>query len=69
MRLVGWHHRLNGREFEQAPGAGDGQGGLTFTESQSRTRLMTEQQEQETASPQKKAVNPTEAMKGAAAST
>ena len=27
--MVGWHHRLNGREFEQAPGVGDGQGGLT----------------------------------------
>ena len=26
--MVGWHHRLDGREFEQAPGAGDGQGGL-----------------------------------------
>ena len=25
---VGWHHRLDGREFEQTPGAGDGQGGL-----------------------------------------
>ena len=23
--MVGWHHRLNGREFEQAPGVGDGQ--------------------------------------------
>ena len=23
-----WHHRLNGHEFEQAPGVGDGQGGL-----------------------------------------
>ena len=22
---VGWHHRLNGHEFEQAPGVGDGQ--------------------------------------------
>ena len=21
---VGWHHRLDGHEFEQAPGAGDG---------------------------------------------
>ena len=21
--MVGWHHRLNGHEFEQAPGAGD----------------------------------------------
>ena len=23
--MVGWHHQLNGNEFEQAPGAGDGQ--------------------------------------------
>ena len=26
--MVGWHHRLDGHEFEQAPGIGDGQGGL-----------------------------------------
>ena len=26
---VGWHHWLNGREFEQAPGDGEGQGSLT----------------------------------------
>ena len=26
--MVGWHHRLNGHEFEQAPGDGDGQGSL-----------------------------------------
>ena len=25
---VGWHHRLNGHEFYQAPRVGDGQGGL-----------------------------------------
>ena len=25
---VGWHHRLDGHEFEQAPGVGDGQGSL-----------------------------------------
>ena len=25
---VGWHHQLDGYEFEQAPGLGDGQGGL-----------------------------------------
>ena len=25
---VGWHHRLNEHEFEQALGVGDGQGGL-----------------------------------------
>ena len=26
--MVGWHHRLNGHEFEQAPGVGDGQDSL-----------------------------------------
>ena len=26
--MVGWHHGLDGHEFEQAPGVGDGQGGL-----------------------------------------
>ena len=26
--MVGWHHWLNGHEFEQAPGVGDGQGSL-----------------------------------------
>ena len=26
--IVGWHHWLNGHEFEQAPGVGDGQGSL-----------------------------------------
>ena len=28
--MVGWHHQLDGHEFEQAPGAGDGQGSLVF---------------------------------------
>ena len=26
--MVGWHHRPNGHEFEQALGVGDAQGGL-----------------------------------------
>ena len=26
--IVGWHHQLNGHEFEQAPGDGEGQGNL-----------------------------------------
>ena len=26
--MVGWHHQLNGHEFEQAPGVGGGQGSL-----------------------------------------
>ena len=23
--MIGWHHQVNGHEFEQAPGVGDGQ--------------------------------------------
>ena len=26
--MVGWHHRLNGHEFEKTPGDGEGQGSL-----------------------------------------
>ena len=26
--MVGWHHRLNGHESDEIPGAGDGQGAL-----------------------------------------
>ena len=26
--MVGWHHQLNGHEFEQAPGDGEGQESL-----------------------------------------
>ena len=26
--MVGWHHQLDGHEFEQAPGVGDRQGSL-----------------------------------------
>ena len=26
--MVGWHQQFNGREFEQAPGDGEGQEGL-----------------------------------------
>ena len=28
--MVGWHHRLNGHECEQALGVGDGQGSLEY---------------------------------------
>ena len=40
--MAGWHHRLNGREFEWTPGVGDGQGGLACCNSwvaKSQTRL------------------------------
>ena len=26
--MAGWHHQLDGHEFERTPGVGDGQGGL-----------------------------------------
>jgi len=28
--MVGWHHRLDGHEFEEAPGVGDGQRNLSI---------------------------------------
>ena len=41
--MVGWHHRLNGHEFETALRAGDGQGGLAGFDSWGRKELdMTE---------------------------
>ena len=36
--MVGWHHRLDGHEFE-ALGVGDGQGNLTSMGLQSQTGL------------------------------
>ena len=30
VEMAGWHHRLNGHEFEQALGVVDGQGGLAY---------------------------------------
>ena len=32
--MVGWHHRLDGHEFEQALGVGDEQGSLASMGSQ-----------------------------------
>ena len=37
--MVGWHHQLDGHEFEQAPGLGDGQGGLVCKDSDMTERL------------------------------
>ena len=31
--VVGWRHQLNGYEFEQAPGVGEGQGSLVCCSS------------------------------------
>ena len=39
--MVGWHHRLNGHEFEQALGVGDGQGSLACCSPRGRKELDT----------------------------
>ena len=31
--MAGWHHQLNGHEFEEILGVGDGQGGLACCDS------------------------------------
>ena len=42
--MVGWHHQLDGHEFEQAPGVGDRQRGLACCSPWGRKESdMTEQ--------------------------
>ena len=42
--MVGWHHQLNGHEFEQASGFSDGQGSLACCSPWGHKELdMTEQ--------------------------
>ena len=41
--MVGWHHQLHGHGFEQAPGAGDGQGSLECCSPWGRKELDTTQ--------------------------
>ena len=41
---VGWHHRLDGHECEQAPGVGDGQGGLACCSPWGRKKSDTTEQ-------------------------
>ena len=43
-KMVGWHHWLNGHEFEQVPGDGEGQGSLVCCSPWGHKELgMTEQ--------------------------
>ena len=42
--MVGWHHQLKEYEFEQAPGAGDGQGSLACCSPWSRKESDTTEQ-------------------------
>ena len=41
---VGWHHRLDGHEFQQAPGVGDGQGSLLCCSPWGHKKLDTTEQ-------------------------
>ena len=43
--MVGWHHQLNGREFEQALGDGDGQGSLVCCSPWGHKELDTTEQQ------------------------
>ena len=40
--MVGWHHQVNGHEFEQVLGVGDGQGGLVCCSPWGRNGADTE---------------------------
>ena len=42
--MVGQHHRLDGHEFEQALGVGDGQGSLVYFSSWSHKESDTAEQ-------------------------
>ena len=42
--LIGWHHRVNGHEFEQAPRDGEGQGSLACCSPRGRNELDTTEQ-------------------------
>ena len=40
-KMIGWHHRLNGYDFDQAPGDGEGQGSLACCSPWGRKELDT----------------------------
>ena len=42
--MAGWHHQLDGHEFELTPGVGDGQGGLACCDSWGRKESDTTEQ-------------------------
>ena len=43
-KMVGWHHQLNGHEFEQTLGDSEGQGSLTCCSPWDRKQLDTTEQ-------------------------
>ena len=49
--MVEWHHRLDGHEFEQARGVGDGQGALACCSPWGRRESDTTEQQNESFQP------------------
>ena len=52
--MAGWHHRLDGHEFEWTPGVGDGQGGLVCCNSWGHKESNTTEQLNKYVGPVKK---------------
>ena len=42
--MIGWHHRLDGHEFEKTPGVGNGQGSLACCSPWGRKESVTTEQ-------------------------
>ena len=38
--MVGWHHRLNGHEFEQTPGGSEGQGSTSKNKNRNQPQIF-----------------------------
>ena len=43
--MVEWHHRLDGHEFGQTPGDGEGQGSLAHVDTKNRTEQLNNKQQ------------------------
>ena len=51
--MVGWHHRLNGHEFEQTPGVSEAQGSLACCSPWGRKELDTTESLKNNSNPHK----------------
>ena len=45
--MVGWHHRLNGHQFDEALGDGEGQEGLVWYSPCGHKQMDTTEQQQQ----------------------
>ena len=51
--MVGWHHRLNGHELEQAPGVAEGQGSLARCSPRGHKESDTTERQQQQQRPER----------------